>query len=64
MEYKREGQEAIPLGMGSVYPNAIPLGMDSGKPIPMGSKEDMEMLQQYDVIPQPLIQDEAKQDEE
>ena len=41
--------------MASVYPNAIPLGMDSGKPIAMGSKEDMDMLNQYDVISKPVI---------
>ena len=31
-----QNQEAIPLGMPSVYPNPIALGMDAGKPIAMG----------------------------
>ena len=50
--------------MGSVYPNAIPMPMDSGKPIPMGSKEDMEMLNQYDIVNNPVIQDDHKEDDE
>ena len=59
MEYKRNGDDAIPLGMGSVYKDAIPLPMDSGKPIPLGTKEDMDMVNTYAVIQQ----DEAKEEE-
>ena len=44
--------------MGHVYPNAIPMPMDSGKPIPMGSKEDMEMVGTYNIIDGPIIQEE------
>ena len=50
VEYKREGDQAIPLGMANVYPNAIAMGMDSGKPIAMGTKSDMEMINQYDIV--------------
>ena len=59
VEYKRNGDDAIPLGMGSVYKDAIPLPMDSGKPIPLGTKEDMDMVNTYAVIQQ----DEAKEEE-
>lgn len=42
--------------MGSVYKDAIALPMDSGKPIALGSKEDMDMIKSHDNIKQ----DEAK----
>ena len=49
--------------MASVYPNAIPMPMDSGKPIPMGSKEDMDMLNQYDIV-NPILKDDHKENDE
>jgi len=36
--------------MANVYPNAIAMGMDSGKPIAMGTKADMDMINQYDIV--------------
>ena len=36
--------------MAHAYPNAIAMGMDSGKPIAMGTKSDMEMINQYDIV--------------
>ena len=60
VEYKRNGEEAIALGQGSVYKDAIPLPMDSGKPIALGTKEDMDMINTYSVIDK----DESKQDDE
>ena len=60
VEYKREGDNAIPLGMGSVYKDAIALPMDSGKPIALGTKEDMEMINTYSLIQK----DETKEGEQ
>lgn len=45
--------------MGSVYKDPIPLPMDSGKPIALGSKEDMDMINGYNII----YQDECKENE-
>ena len=47
--------------MASVYPNPIALGMDAGKPIAMGSKEDMDMINTYSMIE---VQDDHKDNED
>ena len=46
--------------MGSVYKDAIALPMDSGKPIALGTKEDMEMINTYSLIQK----DETKEGEQ